>query len=59
MSSEQGDREDPLKRRAYELWQEDGMREGEDLHYWLEAEKTEAVARAKRRADGDTKKVKE
>jgi hypothetical protein len=53
MSTEQGGREDPLRRRAYQLWKEDGMREGEDLRYWLEAEKQEAAVRVRRRAEAD------
>jgi hypothetical protein len=50
MSTEQVDREDPLRRRAYQLWENDGMRDGEDLRYWQEAEKEAARAKAAERA---------
>jgi len=28
-----------IKRKAYELWEKDGRRQGCDMHYWLKAEK--------------------
>lgn len=28
-----------IKKKAYELWQKDGCKQGRDLHYWLDAEK--------------------
>ena len=27
-----------IEKRAYELWQADGCRDGNDLNYWLQAE---------------------
>ncbi len=29
-----------IKKKAYELWEKDGRKQGRDLHYWLIAEKT-------------------
>lgn len=29
-----------IKKKAYELWEKDGRKEGRDLHYWLDAEKS-------------------
>jgi hypothetical protein len=57
MSTDKGNREDPLRRRAYQLWQEDGMREGEELRYWLEAEKLEAAARARQRVQANRRQI--
>jgi hypothetical protein len=59
MPTDQANQEDLLRRRAYQLWQDDGMREDRTLQYWLEAEKLEAAARARRRAEGDAKRGKE
>jgi hypothetical protein len=28
-----------IEKRAYELWQADGSSYGDDLHYWLQAER--------------------
>lgn len=28
-----------IREKAYELWQKDGCKEGNDLNYWLQAEK--------------------
>ena len=28
-----------IKKKAYELWEKDGRKQGRDLHYWLDAEK--------------------
>jgi hypothetical protein len=28
-----------IEKRAYELWQADGGPHGDDLHYWLQAER--------------------
>ena len=28
------------KAKAYELWEKDGRKQGDDLHYWLQAKKT-------------------
>ena len=32
--------EECVKRKAYELWEKDGCKPGNDLHYWLDAKKT-------------------
>ena len=32
-----------IKKKAYELWEKDGCKHGDDLHYWLNAEKTVKV----------------
>jgi hypothetical protein len=32
-----------VKRRAYELWEKDGRKQGRDIDYWLRAEKTVKV----------------
>ena len=29
-----------IKKKAYELWEKDGRRQGRDMDYWLIAEKT-------------------
>jgi len=29
-----------IKKKAYELWEKDGHKNGNDLHYWLQAKKT-------------------
>ena len=34
------DTEECIKRKAYELWEKDGRRQGNDMDYWLNAEKT-------------------
>lgn len=28
-----------IKKKAYELWEKDGRKHGDDMHYWLSAEK--------------------
>lgn len=28
-----------VRKKAYELWEKDGRKQGRDLHYWLIAEK--------------------
>ena len=35
-----------VEKRAYELWQADGCRDGNDLNYWLQAERELAAARS-------------
>ena len=30
---------DCIKKKAYELWEKDGRKQGCDMHYWLKAEK--------------------
>jgi hypothetical protein len=47
---------DPISRRAYELWEQEGRPEGSDLRHWLQAEKelgggNTAPAEAKRYTD--------
>ena len=37
------DLQECIKRKAYELWEKDGCRQGHDLYYWLIAEKTVKV----------------
>jgi hypothetical protein len=37
------DVEECIKKKAYELWEKDGRKQGRDLHYWLDAEKTVKV----------------
>ena len=32
-----------IKKKAYELWEKDGRKQGCDLHYWLDAEKAVKV----------------
>ena len=32
-----------IKKKAYELWDKDGRKQGCDLHYWLKAEKAVKV----------------
>ncbi len=29
-----------IRKKAYELWEQDGCKPGRDLNYWLHAEKT-------------------
>lgn len=31
---------DVIKAKAYELWDKDGRKSGNDLYYWLQAEKS-------------------
>ena len=33
------DTEKGIKRKAYELWEKEGRRQGNDMDYWLRAEK--------------------
>jgi hypothetical protein len=33
------DESECIKKKAYELWDKDGRRQGRDLQYWLKAEK--------------------
>ena len=47
MSLTQEDREDRVRRRAHQLWQDAGMRDGEELRFWLQAEELEAAEEAK------------
>jgi hypothetical protein len=35
-----------VEKRAYELWQGDGCRDGNDLNYWLQAERELGAARS-------------
>jgi hypothetical protein len=35
-----------VEKRAYELWQADGSRDGNDLNYWLQAERELAATRS-------------
>ena len=30
---------DSIKKKAYELWEKDGRKQGCDMQYWLQAEK--------------------
>ena len=39
-----------IKKKAYELWEKDGCKHGDDLHYWLNAEKTVKVHTQKKSA---------
>ena len=32
-----------IKKKAYELWDRDGRKQGRDIDYWLQAEKTVKV----------------
>ena len=34
------DKAECIKKKAYELWEKDGRKQGRDLHYWLIAENT-------------------
>ena len=34
------DLQECIKGKAYELWEKDGHKNGNDLYYWLEAEST-------------------
>ncbi len=43
MSLRQEDREDRIRRRAYQLWETAGLREGDELACWLKAEDLEAA----------------
>lgn len=29
-----------IHRKAYELWEKNGQQQGQDLHYWLDAERS-------------------
>ena len=33
------ERENLIRQRAYELWERDGKPEGQEMHFWLEAER--------------------
>ena len=33
------DLQECIKKKAYELWEKDGRKQGRDLQYWLNAEK--------------------
>lgn len=35
-----GDAQECIKKKAYELWDKEGRKEGNDMEYWLIAEKT-------------------
>ena len=54
MSMQQEGREDRVRRRAYQLWEAAGLRDGEDLRFWLEAEELEAAEEAKGAADTES-----
>ncbi len=43
MSLRQEDREDRIRRRAYQLWESAGLREHDELSCWLQAEDLEAA----------------
>ncbi len=48
MSLRQEDREDRISRRAYQLWEAAGLREGDELAHWLRAEDLEAAEESRR-----------
>ena len=43
-----------VEKRAYELWQADGCRDGNDLNHWLQAERELAVVRSGQRGNPTT-----
>jgi hypothetical protein len=43
MAISREDREAFLQRRAYQLWEDAGLREGDELTFWLMAEEMEAA----------------
>jgi hypothetical protein len=43
-----------VEKRAYELWQADGSRAGNDLNYWLQAERELAAARGSQSGNSST-----
>lgn len=46
-----------IKKKAYELWEHDGRKQGRDLEHWLNAEKTVKVE-AKNNIQKDKIKIK-
>ncbi len=41
------DESESVNKKAYELWEKDGCKQGHDLDYWLNAEKVLNVAAKK------------
>ena len=53
-SAQPADSRRQVEKRAYELWQADGSCDGNDLNYWLQAERELAAARSSQSGNSTT-----